>query len=69
MAKIKKQSINISVGEDAPFLEYSRDDLISWLEGRLLISIGRGDFRNEVYETVRFANDWNVYNRAKRDSK
>ena len=69
MAKIKKMNINISVGEDAPFFEYSIDDLVSWLEGRLLIAIGRGDFRNEVYETVRFANDWKTYNAAKRDNK
>ena len=67
MAKTK--SLNISVGEDAPFLEYSFDDLISWLEGRLLIAIGRGEFHSEIYQAVRFANDWHIYNAAKMEQK
>jgi hypothetical protein len=67
MNMAKKKDLGLTVGEDSPFLEYSLDDFISWLEGRMLIAIGRGDLRNEIYMAFRLGGDWRKYNDAKRE--
>jgi hypothetical protein len=53
--------LELTVGEDSEFLKFKWDDFVSWCEGKLIISIGRGEFHDTLYNCLRFAADWRIY--------
>jgi len=53
---------NLSVSEDADFLQMKWQEFCNWCIGRVVISIGTGHFHDEMYNILRFAGDWRIYN-------
>ena len=56
------KTFDISVGEDSEFLTMTFDEFVNWCAGQLILSIGKGNFQDTIYNVVRYAGDWRVHN-------
>ena len=52
----------ISVSENAEFLKMDYNEFVNWCAGILIVSIGKGEFQHTLYDIIRYAGDWRIYN-------
>jgi hypothetical protein len=55
------EKIGLSVSKDSEFLKMPEKEFTDWCLGKLLVSIGRGEFRDELLNIIRFSADRRVY--------
>ena len=56
------KNLKLSVSENSEFLQMPFDEFVNWCAGQLIVSIGKGEFQRTIYDVVRYAGDWRVYN-------